>query len=501
VNFMEEIASTEGVAGQFVLPHTDQDGFQDEAGNAYKNWYYTATIQYQTDRATLPAKTKTFQLTSGQTVVDLDLLPTGVPAMPYTAPVAGVTSVNGQTGSVLVEGATDAAVAEQVTSGPETVAALSATIGTAVAPKLDRSKLGWEAIQTQNYKALQPWFAALGNRDTTPAKVIWLGDSVTEGLGASARPGTKRYIDKVLSRLRTKYPTTGIGAGGGLGYYPTQYAGGTALSAVTYGGTTTADLTASGLGLRSRILDSTDDYVQWTVTGTSVDLLYQKKSATAVLGWSVDGGAVTNLETMGSGGADTGSLRITLGASGSHTVRVAYVSGAPVQPEGVYVFDGDETKGIHIYEAGHHSYEASHFIPAGNDSPIIRMASINANLLVIALGENEFLHNKTSASLRANLVSIVTKLKSYTNPDPAIMFVINMEAKYATPLEPWANYVTAIYGAASDTAAAVVDMSLRMPTIGSAEALALGLYGDDYHLNDKGNAMFTEPLVEALSPR
>jgi YD repeat-containing protein len=127
VNFMEEIASTEGVAGQFVLPHTDQDGFQDEAGNAYKNWYYTATIQYQTDRATLPAKTKTFQLTSGQTVVDLDLLPTGVPAMPYTAPVAGVTSVNGQTGSVLVEGATDAAVAEQVTSGPETVAALSAT--------------------------------------------------------------------------------------------------------------------------------------------------------------------------------------------------------------------------------------------------------------------------------------------------------------------------------------------------------------------------------------
>lgn len=130
VNLIEETSTTDGVAAQFTLPHTDQDGFQDESGNAYKNWYYTATIQYQNDRVTKPAITKVFQLAAGQTLVDLDLLPGGSPAMPYTAPIAGVTSVNGQTGSVLVEGVTDSAV-EALVSDPAsaTAVSLSATYG------------------------------------------------------------------------------------------------------------------------------------------------------------------------------------------------------------------------------------------------------------------------------------------------------------------------------------------------------------------------------------
>lgn len=110
VNMLEDLDTAIGVSGQFTLPHTDQDGFQDEAGNAYKNWYYTLTIQYQSARATLPAKTKVFQLPVGQTVVDLDRLPGGAPALPYTAPTDVVTSVNGQTGAVDIPVFTDSAV-------------------------------------------------------------------------------------------------------------------------------------------------------------------------------------------------------------------------------------------------------------------------------------------------------------------------------------------------------------------------------------------------------
>ena len=101
VNFLEDVVMTEGTSGQFVLPHTDQTGFVDESGNSYQNWYYTATIQYQMGKVTKPAFTKVFQLAVGQTTVDLDLLPSGAPAMPYTAPVATVTSVNGLTGNIL----------------------------------------------------------------------------------------------------------------------------------------------------------------------------------------------------------------------------------------------------------------------------------------------------------------------------------------------------------------------------------------------------------------
>jgi hypothetical protein len=117
---------------QFTLPHTDQAGFQDEAGNAYQNWYYTATIQYQSGKVTKPAFTKVFQLAVGQTTVDLDLLPSGSPAMPYTAPVATVTSVNGQNGAITVAESTDAGVAAFVQGSGPTATALNATYAPAV---------------------------------------------------------------------------------------------------------------------------------------------------------------------------------------------------------------------------------------------------------------------------------------------------------------------------------------------------------------------------------
>jgi hypothetical protein len=117
VNLVETTATTDGVAAQFTLPHTDQDGFQDEAGNAYKNWYYTASIQYQNDRMVKAPITKVFQLAVGQTTVDLDLLPGGAPAMPYTAPTAVVTSVNGAIGAVTVPALNGTGEYENPTAG------------------------------------------------------------------------------------------------------------------------------------------------------------------------------------------------------------------------------------------------------------------------------------------------------------------------------------------------------------------------------------------------
>lgn len=99
-NFIESVSAIEGAQGSTVLPHTDQAGFVDEAMNAYKNWYYTATLTPVFGTQTLPARRKVFQLLSGQTLVDLDLIPEGIAATPYVAPVATVDSFNGLTGAV-----------------------------------------------------------------------------------------------------------------------------------------------------------------------------------------------------------------------------------------------------------------------------------------------------------------------------------------------------------------------------------------------------------------
>lgn len=104
VAMLEDLSVAEGVMGQLTLPVTDQDGFQDLAGNAYKNWYYTVTLQYSKQGKTLPAKTKVFQVPTGQSLIDLDLIPSGNAAIPMVAPTLTVTSVDGKTGAVSLAG-------------------------------------------------------------------------------------------------------------------------------------------------------------------------------------------------------------------------------------------------------------------------------------------------------------------------------------------------------------------------------------------------------------
>ena len=100
VDFIESAAPADGGVAQVMLPHTDQPGFQDEAGNAFTNWHYTVRSRHEkgSDKKHLPLTT--FQIPSGQTSLDLSLIPSGPAALPTSAPIATVTSINGQTGAV-----------------------------------------------------------------------------------------------------------------------------------------------------------------------------------------------------------------------------------------------------------------------------------------------------------------------------------------------------------------------------------------------------------------
>lgn len=115
-DYVESVNPEEGGVAQVLLPHTDQPGFQDEAGNAFVNWHYTARIRYEKNGhqpKTLPLQS--FQVPSGQTEVDLSLIPHGTPAIATSTPLLQVTSVNGKTGAVSLESATY----EQLARTPE----------------------------------------------------------------------------------------------------------------------------------------------------------------------------------------------------------------------------------------------------------------------------------------------------------------------------------------------------------------------------------------------
>ena len=99
-DFIEAVDPVEGGVAQVMLPHTNQAGFQDESGNAFTNWHYTARARYEKGRDRKFPPLVAFQLVTGQTEVDLSSIPAGPPSLPSMAPVAGVTSVNGSTGAV-----------------------------------------------------------------------------------------------------------------------------------------------------------------------------------------------------------------------------------------------------------------------------------------------------------------------------------------------------------------------------------------------------------------
>ncbi len=99
-----------GVVGSFTVAR-DQPGFRNQDGDEIRGWFYTATVTETRGKQSLLYR-KVFTPTIDQALIDLDALPIdGIVQPPGSAPVPAVTSVNGQSGAVVVEGASDTNVA------------------------------------------------------------------------------------------------------------------------------------------------------------------------------------------------------------------------------------------------------------------------------------------------------------------------------------------------------------------------------------------------------
>lgn len=100
VNFEDMMDLADGQSLEIQLPHTDQDGFLDGAGNAITGWYYTVKITYEKDGQLRVFPERDFQVLVGQDSVDLALVPAGEATEPMVAPILTVTSLDGFTGAV-----------------------------------------------------------------------------------------------------------------------------------------------------------------------------------------------------------------------------------------------------------------------------------------------------------------------------------------------------------------------------------------------------------------
>jgi hypothetical protein len=102
-NFIENVSLGPGIPLELNLPHVDQAGFLDGAGNTVTGWSYRIEVTYEKDGQNIPFPARDFQILVGQDEVDLALIPSGEAYIPVVAPILPVTSIEGFTGEVTFE--------------------------------------------------------------------------------------------------------------------------------------------------------------------------------------------------------------------------------------------------------------------------------------------------------------------------------------------------------------------------------------------------------------
>lgn len=366
------------------------------------------------------------------------------------------------------------------------------------APSPALTRAGREKLLTQNAAALQKWRAALANRDYAPANVVCLGDSITEGQGATAYDRT--YRQQLLKRLRERFPVAGVTGGRGLiGPSKTGFTSGTWPASITGSPALDDD---RGPKRRAVVLAAAGQSITFTLKGTSVDLMYAQATTSGTISYTIDGGSATTLSLAGGTSFPTsGQLaRITLGASGAHTLVVSYSSGGNCIIEGVVEYDGDETKGIRVHDAGHHGWTTVTWSNRGGfDYWMHSIRALNPDLLILGLMANDSTIPTPPATALANLQSILSILRAdAVNPS---VLVVPMFQRSEITAATWAGYVNVCYQLmAADPMVAICDLSLRMPPAGLAGNGSLGLYADTVHPSDKGHSMMADAILGAIVP-
>lgn len=350
-----------------------------------------------------------------------------------------------------------------------------------------------------------PWQTALSSAASTPARWVAVGDSITEGQGATTR--ANRYVQKALGLFRA---AAGVG-GGGVGFVPPAYATYNDGAGSNWGsaGITSAGTIAQaqfiGLGYRARQLDASGT-VTWAVTGTGVDIWYASFSGGGSFTWAIDGGTTTAVNTNGT--YSQMKVPVTFGTTGSHTVTVTRTAGT-VYIGGITVYDGDATGGVTVYDAGHTGIDSTQYVGLSTISSgttpdyatqLATWQAIGPKLLTVELGLNDYLNNTaTPAQLQTHVRQIVTDTKAM-GATPLIIIAYTPTPGLAVVGQTlaWSDYASALRTiATTDPSVGLLDLTATMP---QATTSGTGFYQPDgLHPNDVGHAEVARQLATMLS--
>lgn len=353
---------------------------------------------------------------------------------------------------------------------------------------------GSSAQEVKRYTALQRWWADLGNRDNARACVLVSGDSISEGQGAGTV--ANRWVTRMQANLRSTFTTTGLTAYG-AGFVPPYYQSVLPQPYSALSPTGLSQRRDVGLGGRGVNLAAAQQMDFPASTMTSFRIHWKYSAFGTNLYPKIDGVATSpsSFATNTGSGMQFTSYTTT---AGSHTIALAKANnGNDGWFGGIEFFNGDESKGVHVYDGsrsgdmasdqGGTLYKDGHWGVAG---------LLNPGLIIVALGANDAYFNTVTA-FKTNLTATLANLRAKC-PTSSVVFVVEYQ-RTDTLKAPWAQYVDVVYAVANtDPAACVLDLNLRMPRVGAAQTY--GLYADSVHPNVKGHGFMADTIGRFISP-
>ncbi|TYP82088.1 SGNH/GDSL hydrolase family protein [Blastococcus xanthinilyticus] len=302
------------------------------------------------------------------------------------------------------------------------------------------------------------------------------GDSVAEARDVGTENG---WLAKLTARLRARWQPAGVP--GGEGYVPSYYVSSGVVDRWTFTGGTPNLAPQYGLGHRHHHFVSGGIVQSLTFTGTRIQVMWAGSVNTGVVGISIDGGPAVSVNTAtgftSSTPAGGGSWLSPALARGSHTITLTNTSGKIVLLSGAYVYDGDESTGVRMWEAGHSGWEAEDYAnrSPNNTSHAATIAAIAPHLVILPLGYNDWANGRTSAQFQTDLTKIITDTKAAAAVDPDFL-IVAYPARTDSPaavVEPWANFVTAMQSVATAQGAEFLQIS-AVPTLDGVHPTADG---------------------------
>ncbi|ALY08463.1 minor tail protein [Arthrobacter phage Anansi] len=354
---------------------------------------------------------------------------------------------------------------------------------------------------------LQDYQTKLANAANVQCNIVAMGDSITEGTGASNV--VNRWQTIMQTELRYRH---GALTGATFPWIPTWPRTSAPGMPVTRSGNVGVDVNR-GIGWKAGIIN-TDGAVTFTFTGTSFKLIVLKGSTTGVMDVSIDGGAVQSYNTNSiTGGGSDAAYKWDSGplTRGTHTARVTWNASSPAN-YGIYLFgcltyDGDETNGIRVLDGGYHGSNSSMYTSAQLTQLGANINSVgNVGLVISAVGTNDYGQSTPIATFKERLELFVSTLRStgYTGSIAFCGVYKGLTSGVARDDALWTSYLDQMRQvAATDSKVAFFDWRLRMPDVPEPynASASLGLYADGLHPSDAGHKYIAGFMTDYLSDR